>query len=179
MILLDPSPLQSEPVEDQLRILLNELERYLPELVERPRLVVVSKADLPEASEAVRKVPEAMLVSAATRAGLDRFLHATADLVEGGVAGAVDIITRRPLQFARPVTVEAFVGGVYADLPKKTDLHAITTAQLDALDHFAGTLIERDRLRELIRDLHLIVATRARLRTRPRQAPHESSRRRG
>ena len=46
---------------------------------------------------------------------------ATADLVEGGVAGAVDIITRRPLQFSRPVTVEAFVGGVYADLPKKTD----------------------------------------------------------
>ena len=46
---------------------------------------------------------------------------ATADLVEGGVAGAVDIITRRPLQFSKPVTVEAFAGGVYAELPKKTD----------------------------------------------------------
>jgi len=46
---------------------------------------------------------------------------ATADLVEGGVAGAVDIITRRPLQFSKPITVEAFAGGVYADLPKKTD----------------------------------------------------------
>ena len=46
---------------------------------------------------------------------------ATADLVEGGVAGAVDIITRRPLQFAKPVTVEASVGAVYADLPGKTD----------------------------------------------------------
>ena len=30
---------------------------------------------------------------------------ATADLTEGGVAGAVDILTRRPLQFSRPVTV--------------------------------------------------------------------------
>src|SRR6185369_5784087 len=46
---------------------------------------------------------------------------ATADLVEGGVAGAVDIITRKPLQFAKPVTAEAQFGGVYADLPKKTD----------------------------------------------------------
>src|SRR6478752_6947011 len=46
---------------------------------------------------------------------------ATADLVEGGVAGAVDIITRRPLDFAKPLTFEASVQAVYADLPKKTD----------------------------------------------------------
>ncbi len=46
---------------------------------------------------------------------------ATADLVEGGVAGAVDIITRKPLQFAKQVTLEGSVGAVYADLPKKTD----------------------------------------------------------
>src|SRR5687767_2441141 len=46
---------------------------------------------------------------------------ATADLVEGGVAGAVDIITRKPLQFRKPITVEASVGTVYADLPKKWD----------------------------------------------------------
>ena len=46
---------------------------------------------------------------------------ATADLVEGGVAGAVDIITRKPLQFTKQVTMEGAAGGVYADLPKKTD----------------------------------------------------------
>jgi iron complex outermembrane receptor protein len=46
---------------------------------------------------------------------------ATADLVEGGVAGAVDIITRKPLQFAKAITAEGGVGLVYADLPKKTD----------------------------------------------------------
>jgi iron complex outermembrane receptor protein len=49
---------------------------------------------------------------------------ATADMVEGGVAGAVDILTRKPLQFGKPVTVEAAVGGVYADLPGKTDPQA-------------------------------------------------------
>jgi len=46
---------------------------------------------------------------------------ATADMVEGGVAGAVDILTRKPLQFAKPVTVEGSAGVVYADLPRKTD----------------------------------------------------------
>src|SRR5258706_13643695 len=49
---------------------------------------------------------------------------ATADLVEGDDAGAVDIITRKPLQFTKQWTVEASIGGVYADLPKKTDLQA-------------------------------------------------------
>src|SRR3954468_13587294 len=46
---------------------------------------------------------------------------ASADLLEGGVAGAVDIITRKPLQFRKQFTVEASVGAVYADLPKETD----------------------------------------------------------
>jgi len=46
---------------------------------------------------------------------------ATADLVEGGVAGAVDIITRKPLQFTKAVTLEGSAGVVYADLPKKSD----------------------------------------------------------
>src|SRR3954470_22701263 len=46
---------------------------------------------------------------------------ATADLVEGGVAGAVDIITRKPLDFRKPLTFEASAQAVYADLPGKTD----------------------------------------------------------
>jgi iron complex outermembrane recepter protein len=45
----------------------------------------------------------------------------SASLVEGGVAGSVDIITRKPLDFAKPFTLEASVGAVYADLPGKTD----------------------------------------------------------
>src|SRR6202035_1261608 len=44
-----------------------------------------------------------------------------ASLVEGGVAGSVDIITRKPLDLDKPFTVEASAGAVYADLPKKTD----------------------------------------------------------
>ena len=44
-----------------------------------------------------------------------------ASLVEGGVAGSVDIITRKPLDFRKALTLEASVGAVYAALPKKTD----------------------------------------------------------
>ncbi|HYM41951.1 MAG TPA: TonB-dependent receptor [Steroidobacteraceae bacterium] len=44
-----------------------------------------------------------------------------ADLVEGGVAGTVDIITRKPLDdFNKQFTVQASAGAVYADLPAKS-----------------------------------------------------------
>ncbi|GAA5184931.1 TonB-dependent receptor [Niveibacterium umoris] len=46
---------------------------------------------------------------------------ATADLVEGGVAGTVDIITRKPLDFKKRFSAEVSAGAVYADLPEKTD----------------------------------------------------------
>jgi iron complex outermembrane recepter protein len=44
-----------------------------------------------------------------------------ADMVEGGTAGSVDIITRKPLDFPALVTTEASAQGVYADLPGKID----------------------------------------------------------
>jgi iron complex outermembrane receptor protein len=44
-----------------------------------------------------------------------------ADMVEGGVAGSVDIITRRPLDFSAPTTYQASAQAVYADLPDKID----------------------------------------------------------
>ena len=59
-----------------------------------------------------------------------------ASLVEGGVAGSVDIITRKPLEFKQPLTINASLGGVYSDTAKKGD------AQLSALANWkndAGT----------------------------------------
>jgi iron complex outermembrane recepter protein len=44
-----------------------------------------------------------------------------ADITEGGIAGTVDIQTRRPLDFKSSFTAEVAVGAVYADLPRKTD----------------------------------------------------------
>jgi iron complex outermembrane receptor protein len=44
-----------------------------------------------------------------------------ASLMEGGVTGTVDMITRKPLEFANPFTGSVSVGGVYSDLANKTD----------------------------------------------------------
>ena len=45
----------------------------------------------------------------------------SASLVEGGVAGSVNIITRKPLEFSNPLTLQGSAGAVYASLPSKTD----------------------------------------------------------
>ncbi len=57
-----------------------------------------------------------------------------ASLVEGGVAGSVDIITRKPLDFSKSMTLEASLGAVRADLPSKTDpqLSALAAWKNDA-----------------------------------------------
>lgn len=49
-------------------------------------------------------------------------VHKTSEakLVEGGSAGSVDIITRKPLQFADKLTTEASIGAAYSDLPDET-----------------------------------------------------------
>jgi iron complex outermembrane receptor protein len=67
---------------------------------------------------------------------------ATADLVEGGVAGAVNIETRKPLEFRKSLTMEASVQGVYADLPKTTDpqLSALINWKNEA--NTAGVLVQ-------------------------------------
>ncbi|MDE2308259.1 MAG: TonB-dependent receptor [Xanthomonadaceae bacterium] len=43
-----------------------------------------------------------------------------ASLLEGGAAGSIDILTRKPLEFGKPFSAEASVGAVYADLPGST-----------------------------------------------------------
>jgi GTP-binding protein len=45
VVLVELEPVTGVPPEEQQRILLDELERYQPDLVERPRIVVGSKAD--------------------------------------------------------------------------------------------------------------------------------------
>jgi iron complex outermembrane receptor protein len=50
-------------------------------------------------------------------------VHKTSEakLVEGGIAGSVDIISRKPLDFKKQLTMEASLGAVYAEMPSKTD----------------------------------------------------------
>jgi hypothetical protein len=58
----------------------------------------------------------------------------TADLVEGGVAGAVNIETRKPLEFRKPFTAELSAQAIYTDLARKTDpqLNALFNWKNDA-----------------------------------------------
>ena len=45
----------------------------------------------------------------------------SASLMEGGVAGTVDIRTRKPLEFSQDLTLQANAGAVYAQLPAKAN----------------------------------------------------------
>ena len=65
-----------------------------------------------------------------------------ASLVEGGVAGSVDIITRRPLDFKNPFGFEASGGAVYADLPSKTDPQLSALVNWKNADSNFGVLLQ-------------------------------------
>ncbi len=84
VILLDPSPLQTVDVRTQLDVLLGELEAHRSDLVERPRVVVISKADLPESLEAAEQLGGLAVhrISAVTGDGLGQLMHAVADAVD-------------------------------------------------------------------------------------------------
>ena len=45
----------------------------------------------------------------------------SADLIEGGVAGSIDLQTPKPLDFKETFTTSGLAGGVYSDLPSKTE----------------------------------------------------------
>ena len=76
VLLLDLAPAAGPTPAEQEAVLLSELGSYMPELLERPRLVVGSKSDV--ATEEF----DGMRISAATRTGLDEMLGRLAELVE-------------------------------------------------------------------------------------------------
>ena len=76
VLLLDLASIEGHSPEDQEATLLAELERYRPELLTRPRLVVGTKTD-------VAQVPyDGMRISAVTHDGLNEFLGTLATMVE-------------------------------------------------------------------------------------------------
>jgi GTP-binding protein len=76
VLLLDLASVEGRSPEDQERALIEELGRYSPQLLERPRLVIGTKADV--ATEPF----DGMTISAVTHQGLDEFLGALAMMVE-------------------------------------------------------------------------------------------------
>ncbi|HEY7439520.1 MAG TPA: GTPase ObgE [Acidimicrobiia bacterium] len=93
VVLLDLASAEGRSPEDQERVLLDELRRYRPELLDRPRLIVGSKADVaqfPYAGETI---------SAVSHQGLDEFLGRLATLVDEARAAEPE---REPLVVHRP-----------------------------------------------------------------------------
>ena len=90
----------------QLRVLLSELGSYRPELLDRPRIVVGSKADVGSDEDGLCD----LLLSAATGRGVDALLAELAVLVQearltaetasagaGAGAGPPDVVVHRPV----------------------------------------------------------------------------------
>jgi len=107
VVLLDVASLESRTPAEQHRVLLEELGRYRPELLDRPRLVVESKADLlgpPQGGEEPDLGDDrpALRVSAVTGEGVDELVGRLAALVaearDAEVAAAqAPIVVHRPL----------------------------------------------------------------------------------
>jgi GTPase len=90
LVTCDPDPQRS--LERDLEVLERELEKFDPDLARRPRLVVVSKIDLPDTRAALHTFETAMAargervlaMSAVTREGLDDVLQALWPLIQAG-----------------------------------------------------------------------------------------------
>jgi GTP-binding protein len=81
VLLLDLASVDGASPVEQRRVLLHELQQYQPELLERPRLVVGSKADVLEAADWGDDLEVDLTFSAVTGLGLQPFLWRVADLV--------------------------------------------------------------------------------------------------
>ena len=82
VILLDPSITATHGAEEQRDILLGELGDFSPSLLERPRVVAVSKMDLPEATAAAQEIDDVFLFSSLTGEGVNELLFAIAAEVD-------------------------------------------------------------------------------------------------
>ncbi len=112
VVLLDPSDLQTDTPARQHEVLLAELSAYSPELTARPRIVVLSKADLLTADPVIEIDTEVVAVSAVTGEGVPELLHRIADLVDLAVRqtpAREGYTLHRPLEV--PFTVTRVEGG--------------------------------------------------------------------
>ena len=102
LYLLDLGEEAPESPERQLEVLRHELGEYLPELLERPTLVVGSKVDLVE-SDSLAGLPIALGISGATHHNIDRLLGllttmvADVRVVEEETSALGDVVIHRPV----------------------------------------------------------------------------------
>ncbi len=102
VVMVDLASMEEVAPAEQQRVLLEELGAYHPELLERPRILVASKADAGH----LATPPDAKAISAVTGAGLDELVRAMADAVREarahdglglGPGGSNDVVVHRPV----------------------------------------------------------------------------------
>jgi GTP-binding protein len=150
LVLVDLGPGAGATPEEQERVLLEELGRYRPELLERPRVVVGTKADVAVEPGRSGREPGGrsgdFLISAVTGDGLPALLRRTAALVveaRAAVPAQEAFVIHRPQ--AEGIQVERSDDGGYVVLGQAAQravaLSDLTDAQALAYAH--------DRLRRL------------------------------
>src|SRR5262249_30439755 len=78
VVLVDLAPVDERSPAEQEAVLVDELRRYQPHLLDRPRMIVGSKADVADPDVAF----DGLRIAAVTRHGLDEFLGTLATLVD-------------------------------------------------------------------------------------------------
>lgn len=89
VVLVDLAPMDGRSVGDQIDVLLAELGRYQPDLLERPRIVVQTKSEVAQ----VEADPEYLQISSMTGQNLDVLVGRMADLARQGRAELADATT--------------------------------------------------------------------------------------
>jgi GTP-binding protein len=132
LVLVDLASLDGRAPSDQQAVLLDELRRYRPELLERPRLVVGSKADLAAgtaAATATGSAPAATETAAATAAAAGawqgpRISAVTGEGIDelvGRLATLVDEARGEEAHELGPIVVHRPVGEVAVEVERADD----------------------------------------------------------
>jgi len=151
VVLLELAPVTGVTPAEQERVLLDELGRYRPELLERPRVVVGSKADMAAIGDGDPggvgdRVPD-LVISSVTGQGISRLLAEVARLVDEARRAVPEhdgtIIVHRPLPAG--FAVEKVGDGAYAVVGRVVE-RAVSLNDLTS-DEAADYV--QDRLRRL------------------------------
>jgi GTP-binding protein len=140
LVLLDLAPADGRPPAEQLEVLTQELGRYRPELLERPRMIVGTKADVAQLEL------DGPRVSAVTGAGINELLGRLAELVTEARAAqpaSEAFIVHRPEQ--EGVRVERTDDGAFVVVGRPAE-RAVAVTDLTNAEALAYV---HDRLRRI------------------------------
>ena len=146
LILADLGEDEGRAPSDQVRVLLDELGRHRPELLERPRLIVGSRADRPPVRSGADDAPKAkraglkldLEISAITGAGLPALLGRLAAIVEEARAASPLPVRAPVVHRPEPEGVTVTREGAVFVVGGRQAARAVAVSDLtnpDALEH--------------------------------------------